>query len=462
VTPILPVFFVLLLSAISVFFGGLDGAGVIALCGTFLVAFFALLFRRATTDFRSVANPRVERDAQFLWMVILVGIAVRVALTLTLRMTGVNGVIAPDEATYHDNGEYFAWWTRGDVPDPFQMYKWAGSTQVGYFALVGSLYATFGQYQTVPVILNCVVGGLCAYPAYLLAARVGGRAAGRAAAVLVTFFPSLVLWSSLLIRDAFVLFFLLWCACLAQSLLERFRARTLLSLVVLLGALGTLRSYLVVMTAAAAVGAFLVGGVRRPGRALAVSIACAALVLLLVKGVGLGGDYLGDASLQGLALRRRYNAIGGGATIALEGHDLSTPIGAVTYLPVGLAWFMFSPFPWQFEGRQVMAIPEIAIWYACIPYVAMGVTFALRRRRRHALVALFIGAFVVLLYSLVEGNVGIIFRHRAQALVLLLPFAAVGWARRRRARARALAQARRGAWRRPVRVEAPPAAAVRA
>jgi hypothetical protein len=442
--PVLPVLLVLLLAGVSVFIGGLDGAGVLALSGAFLVAFSFLLFRRATTDVSSIRNRRAEDDAQFLWMLILFGVAVRVALTLTLRMTGINGVVAPDEVTYHDNGEYFAAWTHGDAPFAFQQYKWKDSTQVGYFALVGAIYAVFGTYQVLPVLLNCVVGGLCAYPAYLVAARVCGRTAGRGAAVLVTFFPSIVLWSSLLIRDAFVLFFLLWCAVLAQSLLEKFRVRTLLLLLVCLASLGTLRSYLLLLTAAAAVVAFLVAGVRRPGRALAVSIACAALVLVLVKLSGLGGDYLGDATFSGLAMRRRYNGMAGEGAIAMEGHDLSTPGGAFSYLPIGLAWFLFSPFPWQFWGRQGQAIPEIVLWYACIPFVVMGVVFALRRRRRHALVPLFVGVLVTLLYSLVEGNVGIIFRHRAQALVLLLPFAAVGWARRRRARKRA--RAPRATW----------------
>jgi len=441
--PVLPVLLVLMLAAFAVLFGGLTGAGVLALSGAFLVAFAFLLFRRATSEADATANPRAEDDAQFLWMLMLVGIAVRVALTLTLRMAGMNDAIAPDEKTYHDNGQYFAMWMHGDVSGPWAP-RWESSTQVGYFALVGAVYAAFGAYSVLPVLLNCIVGGLCAYPAYLVAARVAGRRAGRGAAVLVTFFPSLVLWSSLLIRDAFALFFLLWCACLAQRLLEKFRVRTLVALVLCLAALGTLRSYLLVLTAAAAVIAFLVSGVRRPIRALAISIACTALVLLLVKGAGLGADYLGDATLRGLALRRQNNGIGGEGAIALEGHDLSTPSGAFAYLPVGLAYFLLSPFPWTYAGRQGLAIPEVLVWYACIPFVAMGIAFALRRRRRHALVPLFVGALVTLLYSLVECNVGIIFRHRAQALVLLLPFAAIGWARRRRARERA--RPRRAKW----------------
>lgn len=453
--PVLPALLLLVVAAFSVFFGGLEGAGLLALGGAFLVAFALVLFRRSTADVRAVRNRRAEDDTNFLWMVILTGAALRVALALAMRMTGANEAIAPDEGTFHDNGLWFSSWLAGDVPQPFS-YKWAGSTQVGYFALVGALYSTFGDYPIVPVLLNCVLGGLCAYPAYLLAARVCGRRAGRTSALLVTFFPSLVLWSALLIRDACVLFFLLASASLAQSLISRFRFRTLLGLIVSLAAIATLRSYLLALMAGAIVVSFLVAGVRKPARALATALTCGVAVLVLMKVGGLGTDYMGDASLRSLALRRQYNAMGGEGGIALEGYDLSTPTGALTYLPVGLAWFLLSPFPWQYSGRQGLAIPEVLIWYVCIPLVIVGAAYALRRRRRHALVPLVAGILVTLLYSLVEGNVGIIFRHRAQALALLLPFAAVGWARRR-ARERARMRMRTAAVRRSVSAARRPA-----
>src|SRR5262249_53678185 len=149
-----------------------------------LVAFAFVLFRGATRD--DVANRRAADDAQFLWMLVLSGIALRAALTLVLRsMTtadghGMNDVIAPDEFTYHDNGLYFAAWVRGEpwAPHPFAP-RWLGSTQVGYFAFVGAIYAAFGEYPVLPVLVNCIVGGLCAIPAYRIAARVAGRSAGR-------------------------------------------------------------------------------------------------------------------------------------------------------------------------------------------------------------------------------------------------------------------------------------------
>ena len=40
----------------------------------------------------------------------------------------------------------------------------------------------------------------------------------------------------------------------------------------------------------------------------------------------------------------------------------------------------------------------------------------------------FSAVLIAMLYALVAGNVGIIFRHRAQFLVLALPYAGVAWA----------------------------------
>ena len=88
-------------------------------------------------------------------------------------------------------------------------------------------------------------------------------------------------------------------------------------------------------------------------------------------------------------------------------------------------------------SRQAMAIPDVLIWYVCMPLVVMGVMYGLRRRRRATLVPLLAGLLITVLHSLWEGNVGIIFRHRSHVLVLFLPFVGVAVTRlRQRAAAR--------------------------
>ena len=107
--------------------------------------------------------------------------------------------------------------------------------------------------------------------------------------------------------------------------------------------------------------------------------------------------------------------------------DISEPVNALTYLPLGLVYFLLSPFPWQvFTPRQVMAVPDVLIWYTLLPFVVLGLATMIRHRFRDAAMLLLCIAGITILYSLVEGNIGIIFRHRSQVIAPLMVFAGVG------------------------------------
>ena len=206
--------------------------------------------------------------------------------------------------------------------------------------------------------------------------------------------------------------------------------------------LSSLRLYLFLLIAAGSVVGFVVIGVRKPGRAVLTAVAAGLGALMLVKGFGLSTDYVSSASLEYIAARRHWNSFGEGG-VSIGGFDLTTPMGALSYLPVGIMYFLFSPFPWQTGGRATMALPDVLLWYAAFPLVIYGILYGLRRRRRAALIPFMVAVLTTCLHALWEGNVGIIFRHRAHVLVLFLPFAAVGFMRlRARARASRAAQFR--------------------
>lgn len=445
----LPLLLLLPLAGLAVLTGGAEGAGVAALAGVFLIGFSFLLLRREESRFLRLDqgfNERREADVQFLGFVVLFSAILRIGLALGMRYAGVNEAIAPDEYTFHDNGRYFLGWLEGEFSTPFS-YRWAGTSDVGYFVVVGSLYFVFGAYEIVPILLNCLLGAACAFPAYRLAGTISGRRGARVAAVLVAFFPSLLLWSTLLIRDAPALFLVLWSVVFCQQLMRRITLRTLLLLTTCLGMLATLRAYLFVLIVAAALFSFVLAAIRKPGRAFAAAIGAALAATVLVQGLGLGEDTIARATLEHISVRREWNSIGAGG-IGQSEFDLRTPAGALAYLPYGMLWFLFSPFPWQSSGRQALAVPDVLLWYVCMPLVVIGIVYALRRRRRAALVPVMAAVLITILHSLWEGNVGIIFRHRAHVLVLFLPFVGVAVVRlkqRARARARAIARTRAAA-----------------
>jgi prepilin signal peptidase PulO-like enzyme (type II secretory pathway) len=116
--------------------------------------------------------------------------------------------------------------------------------------------------------------------------------------------------------------------------------------------------------------------------------------------------------------------------------DISEPVSALTYLPVGMLYFLGSPFPWQvLSPRQIMALPDVLLWYALLSGIFMGLLHLVRSRFRDASMLLITMAVITILYSLVEGNIGIIFRHRAQIIAPTMVLAGIGIALRRRKRA---------------------------
>ena len=99
----------------------------------------------------------------------------------------------------------------------------------------------------------------------------------------------------------------------------------------------------------------------------------------------------------------------------------------MTFLPRGLVYFWFSPFPWQMRSAlQLLSLPEMLMIYALTPAIIRGVAFTIRHRLREAMQPFLLTGFLTLAYALGSGNVGTLYRHRAQSIVFYLMFGAVG------------------------------------
>jgi predicted membrane protein len=126
------------------------------------------------------------------------------------------------------------------------------------------------------------------------------------------------------------------------------------------------------------------------------------------------------------AERRRFLALGAGS--AIEGQaDISTPAKALAFLPQGLVYFWFSPFPWQARSTlQLLSVPEMLLIYALTPAIIRGVGWTVRNRLRRAVQVLLLTSLLTVAYALGSGNVGTLYRHRAQSIVFYMMFAAAG------------------------------------
>jgi hypothetical protein len=216
---------------------------------------------------------------------------------------------------------------------------------------------------------------------------------------------------------------------MVMRLQEKFSYLSLLVLVFSLFGILSLRFYIFYMVALAVTGSFLIG-VTGTGQSI---IRRSALLVV----IGLGLTYFGvlrtattDFEQYGrldriqrsrLDLSRAESGYG-------EELDVSTAEGALSAMPVGVAYLMLAPFPWQMSSvRQAITLPEVLAWWAMIPLMIGGIWYAIRNRLRSAFPILFFSLMLTLAYSIFQGNVGTAYRQRTQIQVFLFIFIAVGW-----------------------------------
>lgn len=112
--------------------------------------------------------------------------------------------------------------------------------------------------------------------------------------------------------------------------------------------------------------------------------------------------------------------------------DISSFGRAIAFMPLGLLYAVFAPFPWQLGSiTQIIAAPETLLFYMLFPVTLKGVIFGYSKRFNQSLLLLSIIGSTLIFLGLIEGNSGTLFRHRFLAFNLLFIFTAIGLCLRR-------------------------------
>ena len=354
---------------------------------------------------------------------LLYGFLVRLAVALALELSGFSTRLAPDEDTYGGAGWRTAlyWMDEVSLPD----WRFSSKQPLGYFYINAAFFYVFGHTAIPLKLVNALLGALTGRYVYFIARELFGATVAARSAQFAAFFPSLVLWSSVNIRDVWVIFLILF---VSWHSLRIVKGRSILALVsVGLGiyAITFFRDYLFFVVALPPVVAFLIGTRGNLGRNFFFAMLAAVGVLYLVER-GAGAGAVPHMSLESLSQVRQDMAMGAGSAFQQD-VDISTPGQALLFLPVGIAYFLFSPFPWQMTSLlKLFSLPEMLLMYYLTPSIVRGIVHTVRHRFREALQVLLLTALLTISYALGEGNVGTLYRHRAQAILFYLMFAAVG------------------------------------
>jgi hypothetical protein len=379
---------------------------------------------------------KIKEDKAFLVRLFVAAIMVRVFVGSAIYYFNQQAFFGGDANTFDIFGYALMKTWDGDYSYQYYVDLFTGGGSAsgwGMMYVVAAIYKIVGRNMVATQYVNSILGAATAPIAYLMAMEIfPQKRVARAAALLTAFFPSLILWTAQGMKDGPIIFLLTLCMLATLKLGNRFSIKYISVLVVALFCLMTLRFYVFYIIAFSIVCAFIMGRRKLSAQAFLRQFLIMFVVGAVLAALGVSQyagrqieQYGNFQQLQVMRLDASQSAASGfGQDI-----DVSTPEGALSAIPIGLAYLLLAPFPWQFGSlRQMITLPEMMIWWASIPFLVFGLWFTLKHRLREVAPILIFITILTISYSIVQGNVGTAYRQRAQLLIFYFIFVAVGFA----------------------------------
>jgi len=327
---------------------------------------------------------------------------------------------------------------------PAELLNAFDGNHLGYRYLLGTLfYITDSPGRMPAAVLNCFTGALTVVIAYRIARCLFPDRVAARVGWFACFFPSMIIWSAQTVKEPIVILLeslaLYGCVRLKISGFSLKHAALCAAAIILLL---PFRFYAAYLAAATIAFSLAMPRLRRGKSSLRSTIGIAAFLVPLVFASGLLARREAQFSNLGIERVEKFKGdvtqgTGSGSGVK-QNFNLRNPFEFVLAVGFGGAHLLLAPFPWQLGGaslRMALTLPELLVWwYLFFSGVVPGFWFGIRKRFSDIQPLLFFTLGLGLLYSLMFGNIGLIYRQRAQLLPWLLIFAAVGLELRRRGR----------------------------
>ncbi len=376
-------------------------------------------------------------DVLFLTNLFVTALLLRLLLAAIIHIFDLFDFFGPDARGYVEIGRVISsvWSGTIDAATPTTRYVMRiGGPGWGMNYFSGVLYWMFGPNMLVGQAISSFFGAATVPTIYWCAKNVfGNQRVSRYSAICIAFFPSMIVWSTQFLKDGFILFFLVLTMMMVLEIQKKLNPISVTLLVISLLAIFSLRFYVFYMVASAVFGSIVIGlGTTRTSllrRVFVVVIVSGAFLYLgLVQTAT--SDFDRFASIERFENSRKWasDVAGSGFTDSSDA-NVGTVTGALTVFPVGLAYLMLAPFPWQVTNfRQAVTLPEVFLWWGMLPLAVIGLVYTVRHRLRPAAPILIFSTMLTVVYALFQGNVGTAYRQRTQIQIFLLIFISVGWA----------------------------------
>ncbi|HEU4767900.1 MAG TPA: glycosyltransferase family 39 protein, partial [Pyrinomonadaceae bacterium] len=184
----------------------------------------ALAFCVAVSIPTFIALARAHEEKTFLMRLFSLAVLVRICVATIIHIGNLQEFFGGDANTYHIFGESLNMSWHGDK---YHAGRYAGFIQSGVGAwgmlyVVAVVYEVLGGNMFAVQLINASVGASTAVVVYYVTQSLFGNSrVSKLAALLVAFFPSLILWSSQALKDGLIIMALALCILATLRLMEK-------------------------------------------------------------------------------------------------------------------------------------------------------------------------------------------------------------------------------------------------
>jgi hypothetical protein len=367
-------------------------------------------------------------DRVFLWRVVFSAWVLRLAIVVIFQLTdAIHRLrLSPDSEKYHRGGlEIMQEMNYGH-------FNWPAWIDNGWFQFTGFVYWLLWPSPLIMQLLNTVIGAVTVIPLFLIMRRLTPDVrTQRFYAILVAFFPSLVYWSCLMLKDPVSVLALALVVYGVVEMRLKFRLWPLFWTVFgLLIYLGT-RLYLFTLLTMLMPLAFLLFPRRMSLRALIVPAVIGIVPVVFGLGYFASGAFSESVYFDLDYINHVRTSMGdhGGSALfnSTEVHVWGNDLGSDVLAVFRTAFAVFFPVnPFDVQGaRQMMALPFVFIMGYLVFLCGPGAMKIWKARRLSTPVMLF-GLAVLAVYIGGTTNAGALFRWTTQIMPYILMAATLG------------------------------------
>jgi 4-amino-4-deoxy-L-arabinose transferase-like glycosyltransferase len=308
-----------------------------------------------------------------------------------------------------------------------------GQANRGFIYFVAAIYYVFGRNTLLVQFLNGIIGSLTALCILEIGLLLYNQRVAVQAMLFTAFFPQMMFWSSGIYKDPAVMLCIALHLFATLRIMQRFKWSALIVYAGSAFALLFLRFYIFYVVIAASLLGLVVGQKRSLYFGFVTQIVLVTSLIVLFLLTPMGQQVMNQQKFFNLEELQRSRAdLSSAGSGYLSEADVSTPTGALKVLPYGIVFLLFSPFPWTASNlRQILALPDVLIWYLMVPALARGLIRAVRHRLRQTMPILMFTTALTLAYGMFQANAGAAYRQRTQVMMFYFLFIADGLTNRR-------------------------------